>query len=263
MPTDLVTRFCTPPELPITDTDARALASSKPFSIDFEGGEIQCYAWGDGPNVVLPHGWGSRASHMALVARHLASRGFRSVSYDAPAHSSVEDRAGATSNMFEHCRALSAVAAAVGEVYAVVGHSMGGAAAAFTVAGSERLAEYRFSASKLVLLSAPASVDSVIRAFANRNKLNLTERVFLRSGLEADFEMSVEFFSVGAALRSLDGVDVMMVHDRSDEEFPIDDALATCRDAGPLQLFLTDGLGHARSLTSRVVMREIDRFLSR
>jgi pimeloyl-ACP methyl ester carboxylesterase len=262
MQTNLVTRFCTPPRTPVTETESRGLATADCLEVSFEGDTVRCYSWGDGPTVILVHGWGSRASHLALLGRHLAGRGFRAVAYDSPAHSSDRNETRTTSNMFELCRALSAVAAATGEVYGVVGHSFGGAVAAFTIAGNERLDPYRFDVQKLVLVNAPASVASVITAFGARNQLNEAELTVLRSGLESDFAMSIAVYSVGTALRSVAHVPTLLIHDCEDEEFPIDDAFQVCREAGNLRLIVTEGYGHSRILASRAVMKHIDRFLS-
>jgi hypothetical protein len=43
-------------------------------------------AWGDGPPVLLAHGWESRRSHWSAIVPILAESGYRVIAMDAPAH---------------------------------------------------------------------------------------------------------------------------------------------------------------------------------
>jgi pimeloyl-ACP methyl ester carboxylesterase len=262
MRSDLVRRFCTPPSVPPTDREKEALTAAEMFEVPFEGKRISCYGWGKGRTILLAHGWGSRASHLALLGRHLAGASFRAVAFDAPAHSSlVYPVRENTSNMFEFSRALTAVARWLGEVYCLVGHSLGAAAAAFTVSGFPRLEACKFDVQKLVLVSAPSSVASLLDNFCSRNDLNVAAIKDLRRGLESAFDMSVDVYSVGKALHTIRGTRMMLIHDNKDSEFPIGEAFKICRETGNIRLFVTDGYGHARILTNRNVLKEIKQFV--
>lgn len=136
MNSDLVRRFCTPPFIPFTEFEKRALEDANEMSLPFEGDLLAGYCWGEGKTVLLVHGWGSRSSHVAFLGRFLAQAGFKVVAFDAPAHSSVDALPKkSTSNMFESCHALYAVAKSIGPLYAIAGHSFGAACAAFMVSG--------------------------------------------------------------------------------------------------------------------------------
>lgn len=137
----LVEQFCTPPIQEETDFDRKTFATASILNIAFENSILKGYAMGTGPNVLLVHGWGSRASHLALIARYIANNGFRAVVFDGPAHgNSKKTNDKNLSNMFEIGRAISCVVKSVGAVFAVVGHSIGGMASAFTMLGKEQLA---------------------------------------------------------------------------------------------------------------------------
>src|SRR5271157_2657553 len=82
----LVEQFCTPPRQEDTDFDLKAFADAKNLDIEFEGRILKGYSMGSGKNILLIHGWGSRASHMALLARYLANNGFHVLVFDGPAH---------------------------------------------------------------------------------------------------------------------------------------------------------------------------------
>ncbi len=65
------------------EIDKKLLLSAEEFDIPFEGQVLKGYRWGKGRSVLLVHGWSSRASHMAFLARHLAKCGF-SVTKEIP-----------------------------------------------------------------------------------------------------------------------------------------------------------------------------------
>ncbi|MGZ4975479.1 MAG: hypothetical protein ACXWDN_22190, partial [Limisphaerales bacterium] len=64
---ELVALFATPPLVPETDYDRRALTDASPLEISFEGQLLAGYVWGSGQTVLLAHGWASRASHMMAL----------------------------------------------------------------------------------------------------------------------------------------------------------------------------------------------------
>ncbi len=69
--------YCTPPPPEETDFDVKAFAGAEVLNLPFEERRLRVYVAGQGPNVLLIHGWSSRASHMAMLARFLQRAGFR------------------------------------------------------------------------------------------------------------------------------------------------------------------------------------------
>ena len=53
------TLFCTPPRH--RGGDERSLGDAIPFTLPSQGQQLAGWIWGEGPTVVLVHGWGSRA----------------------------------------------------------------------------------------------------------------------------------------------------------------------------------------------------------
>ena len=64
-----VEMFCTPQLIEVTNFDLKSIANSRQTHVDFKGIQILIYSWGEGKKTLLVHGWGSRASQMALLAR--------------------------------------------------------------------------------------------------------------------------------------------------------------------------------------------------
>ena len=261
MSSDLVERFCTVPFMPLTDFDTKAIASAERFNIPFEELTILCYSWGSGKTVLLVHGWGSRASHLAPLARVLSSSGFKVIAFDMPAHASVN---GTTlkdkSNMFEFCKAISAVAKNIEPVYAVVGHSLGAASSLFTVAGHLALADYEFDVEKLVLISSPTGVGSMIKRFCKTNGLNHDEELKLTHGLETDFNFRIDNYYIPTAAKNVNA-QILVIHDADDEEISINEAKEIAEASSETQTLFTSGSGHYKILVNRTMLAGVKDFL--
>ncbi len=253
-----VRSFCTPPSPEETESDRKALEGTTEGSIPFEGTRLVTYAWGGDKAILLAHGWGSRASHMALLGRGLARKGFRVVAFDGPAHgrSRLPGESPLTSG-FAFGRAIHAVAEAMGPFHAVVGHSVGASAVVWTAVGVGLLASYRIHMEKIVLLSCPPGINQFIMNFCAQNGGSTEE---LKRGLELEFSCCADDYEVGGLLPRI-GLPILMIHDESDEEAPVRTAIDAARDVKGVQLVLTKGLGHNRILASREMLRAALSFL--
>src|SRR5690606_9574208 len=90
------------------------------------GGEVVVESWGEGPAVVLVHGWGGWRGQLGAFVAPLVERGRRVVAFDAPGHGEAAPGVfGPGKGTFpEMVEALAAVAEHVGPAEGVVGHSL-------------------------------------------------------------------------------------------------------------------------------------------
>jgi pimeloyl-ACP methyl ester carboxylesterase len=263
MSKDLVKMFCTAPLAEITNFDLKSLANARQTQIDFEGMQIPIYSWGEGEKVLLVHGWGSRASHMSLLARSIVEAGYQVHTFDAPAHSSVNSKPQkTTSSMFEFGRAISTVANHLGDLHAIVGHSLGAMATLFSITGYMRLEEYKFNSKKIVLISSPSNIKDVLSSFSKTNKFTEGENEALQLGLEKDFEFSAEDYNAGSALKNRN-LDLLIIHDEDDDEVSISNAYDIKKAMPQTRLHITIGLGHKKILFSRDVIKVVSQFINR
>lgn len=237
--------FCTPPRhVPRSEDDAY-LATGRRFTVRWEGQELAAWTWGDGPAVILAHGWGSRAARFSAMANALSASGYRVIAYDAPAHGQSTGR---FASLPEFARALRAVADAAGPAYGLVGHSLGGAALA--VALSDGLA-----AERVVLLAAPSDVVRFSTVFADQLRLSPRTRAAMRRNLEQRLRARWEDLHLPTIARSL-GEKALIIHDRGDRDIPYDQAVEIA-DAWPgARLVATSGLGHRGILRDAAVIGE-------
>lgn len=261
MYSELVQKFCTIPKNPITSFDIKALSSVKKFEVDSSGKIIQCYEWGEGRTVLLAHGWGSRASHMAPLARQLSEAGFRVVAFDAPGHSSIDEfRETQYSSMFEFCTTISAVGKSISPVYALVGYSLGAASAAVVAAGQKKFNDKKVEAEKLILISAPQSIATMIKSFCRNNNLEIQDEQKLKNELQHEFDFSIEEYLTTEAVKIFNK-EILLIHDNDDEEVPINDAKEIAASSAKIKTFYSNGYGHYKVLMNRNMFSEVKKFL--
>jgi len=213
---------------------------------------LHALAWGsDGPAVLAAHGWRGRPTQFGRLAAALVPAGLRLVALDSPGHGRSPGRR-ATPRLVAD--ALLQAAAALGDVRALVGHSLGGAAAAIAL-------EFGLPARRLVLLGAPSRPSRMISGFADRVGLPRRARQALDRRFDAHAGRPVQELDV-VALRLPPDVEALVVHDRDDDVIPVGEA-QRLEAAWPSARFLyTRGLGHRDILADPAVVQAVAAFLS-
>jgi len=208
--------------------------------------ELAALAWGEGPTVLLQHGWEGRARQMGAFAAPLVERGLRAVALDAPAHGASGGRA---SSLIEFAAGLRSAGLVLGPVRGDVAHSLG--AAATTMAAAQGLRTER-----LAFIAPPFDLDVYFELFLGA--LGLGEDVHARMirGFERRFGHPWD------DLRrvTVDGrgeAPLVVVHDEDDPETPLAGARAVADAWAHAHLHVTCGLGHRRVLRSRAVVETV------
>lgn len=208
--------------------------------------------WGTaGPVVLLLHGWEGRAAQFAPLARPLVAAGRTVIALDAPAHGRSPGR---ESTLMEFSIALEEAAAELRNLEAVVGHSLGGAAAAIALSRG-------LPAERAVLIAAPSSIERSLRAFASA--LGLPGPALRRFvGLIEDANgVPARELEIGRLVQDL-RQPALVVHDRADTRVPFAEGQAIAGAWRGAQLLATKGLGHSRLLADPGVVRHIAAFLA-
>lgn len=242
-----VLHFLTHPRRAVPTADAQAaLADAERIDIVHRGIRLAVWAWGQGLPVLLLHGWESQASHMSAYVPPLLQAGFRVLSMDAPCHGASE---GTATDAVDYGRAVLSFAAALGDPFAVVGHSVGSAAAL-----------YAFSRGVLTHASAhlagPVSLESALRRGAAAAGLDTTgTQQVLKSMADQIGEplavMELPHLSAGFRHRSL------ILHDPRDKEVPYAESVALARAWPGSRLVPVQGVGHRRILREPSVVEAV------
>lgn len=240
--------FCTPP--PRRDGDEAFMATGTRFTIASQGQQLVGWTWGQGPTVMLAHGWGSRASRLGALARALAEAGFQVVAYDAPAHG---ESTGRWASLPEFARALRNVAERVGPVDGLVGHSLGGAAMAMAM-------RQGLAARRVVLLAPPADVRIFSDLFARSLAISPAVQETMHRNLERRLRIVWDELHIPTIVRSLPAA-ALVIHDRDDTDVPLAHGEEIVGAWAGSRLATTAGLGHRALLRDPAVIRWAVEFL--
>ena len=251
--------FCSPPRRPISERMAAWLRDGRRFDVIVGSSRrsrprprrVTAWAWGErGPGVLLVHGWGSRGARFVDLGGALLAAGHRVITFDAPGHGASHGR---LSSGPEFARAAIAVAAAVGPVSAVVGHSLGGFASALAM-------DRGLSARRAVFISPSANVNSYSAQFAAL--LGVTPPVMstMRERLARRLDFSWSSMDVPAFAPSM-RAPLLVIHDRDDREVRWSDGAAIASAWPGAELVTTMGLGHHRIVSDAEVIANVVSFL--
>ena len=227
-----------PPVLALPEADER---------IDLGDGLV-AWRWGAGPKVLLVHGFEGNRTQFGAVIEALVSRGFAAIALDVPAHG---ESAGGEVTAVKFVAAIERTLDHLGPVYAVVGHSMGGAMSLFSIA-------HRGGASRVALVSAPSSLKRELQRFARLVGLSKRGAAAFIASVENHVGRPADDFDV----RHIAGkvkLPLLLIHDQTDRRVPVAEAAHAAHVLPGAELMVTRGLGHNRLLADpKVVVAILD-----
>jgi pimeloyl-ACP methyl ester carboxylesterase len=207
-------------------------------------GEWHGTAWGEGPRVLLVHGWGGDASQLTALVPPLVSAGYRVMAYDLPAHGRNR---GSRTNVFQAADALQAIGLEHGRFHALVAHSFGTLAALVAVRNG-------LPVDRIAALAPTVLLDTMIAGFADRMRLSPAVRSRLAR--------RVLRFATPEFWGALDlPHPALIVHDETDRMAPIANALHLASVWPAARLVRTTGLGHHRLLRDPAVVDHVADFV--
>lgn len=244
-------RLTTPRRFPTPAREDGWLEGARRDAIVVDGCRLALTSWGDGPTVLLVHGWEGRGSQWGALAHRLAANGFRALALDAPAHGRSDGR---STNLREIAAAIGAVLDRVGPVAGVVAHSAGSVGTALALADRE--------VPRLALFAPALDVAGHLRwgAALSGLPIALVERAWDRVGAQVGLrreDLTPE--SLGAYLPH----ELLVVHDADDAEAPLRDAHRVVDAVPGATLVVTHGLGHRRLLREPAALGPVVAFLRR
>lgn len=237
---------------PVVPRERAVLDRARRETVHHEGLPVAVYRWGEGPAVLMMHGWHGSAANFAAFIDPLLAAGRSVLAFDAPAHG---DTPGTRSNLYEIADALNAVARAHGPVEAIVTHSFGAPCALMAIQGGLQV-------KRAVCISPPAEVSSLIEVFAETLNLPAAVLARFRARLEHEFGHDIwERLSPAHAVRALD-LPALIIHDRDDRATLFEEGEALARAWRGAQFHGTSGLGHTRILADADVIARAVAFLA-
>jgi pimeloyl-ACP methyl ester carboxylesterase len=242
--------FFTPPRAPVRAEEREVLARGERFEVTAMGQRVVGRVWGEGPTLLLVHGWGGHSGQMTALVEPAVAAGFRAVAVDLPGHG---ESAGGLSSLVHFAAALERTAALWKPVDGLAAHSFG--AAASTYAMSRGLA-----AGRAVFFAPPARFDSFWARF--RAGVGVSDEVWRRLLRAAESWLGVRFDGIAPFdLAPRMTTPLLVLHDADDRELAFGEGAELASRWPGAALRRTEGLGHLRILRDERCVAEAVRFL--
>jgi pimeloyl-ACP methyl ester carboxylesterase len=228
-------------------TRPRRLRRSRPPSVpglearfEFCGDRrLSVWEFGQGPAILLVHGWNGHAGQMQGFIKPLVDSGFRVVAFDHPGHGRSSEKHVTVLDLRE---AILAVARRFGPIHGLIAHSLGATASVLAVHGG-------LAVERMVVMAPPVEVPYFVRAFAS----SLGLRKDLTGGM-----LDLVRRELGGDLESLDlrriapqmHIPLLVIHDPEDYEVPFSHGQSLAAAWPGAQLEALKGYGHRRLLSA-------------
>lgn len=215
-------------------------------------GPIAVQRWGQGPLVLLVHGWNGRGSQLGTFVQPLLEAGFQVVAFDAPGHGAS---AGSSSSLVQFADAFDTVVDALRPFFqpiqGVVAHSMGGAAVMFAL--HRALIEKRASsepgvrAPRLVFVAPPIDLHDFVGSVSSELGLSGDTQRALTSLVERRIGRRMSDLHALSHAREM-SAPLLVLHDEQDRAVPLACGESLVEAWPGAVLHKTRGLGHMRIL---------------
>jgi pimeloyl-ACP methyl ester carboxylesterase len=225
-------------------------AGSRRGELVVDGERLAVWTWGQGPTVLLVHGWSGDATHMGAFVAPLVAAGRRVVAVDLPAHGRST---GKTTTLPRMARAVRGIADALGGVDAVVAHSLGATAVALAV-------ERGLALERLVMVAPARELHAFTRVFAAALRLDGARTAAILEGVR--LELGGDYRGVDVlSYAARQTTPLLVVHDPGDREVPYEHGADIAAAWPGAALQPAAGLGHRRILRDPAVVAAATAFV--
>lgn len=247
--------FLRPMPYSLPEREKGMFDNSKQFLIDVPsiGKKINIYEYGTGEkNVLLVHGWSGRGTQLFSIADFLLSKGYKIISFDAPAH-------GKSKGEETYMREFVECVLEIGKRYefdTAIGHSLGGMSLINAVRKGLKI-------NFLIAISSANNVTILLDEFVKKMGLNGYVYNYLYKYFEElfkSFDENMEDYSSSNAVKNLN-VPVLVMADKDDVDVLLECCQKIHNNAKNSHMYVTEGLGHRRILADKGVINKIYEFI--
>jgi pimeloyl-ACP methyl ester carboxylesterase len=209
------------------------------------------YELGEGPVVLLVHGWSGRASQMGALAEAFAESGYKVITFDAFAHG---ESPGKQTTVLEFIKIIKHLSESYGPFKAMIGHSLGGIACGKAILEGVKT-------EKLITIGSPTTFQYLLDAFGLIINARKKTTQYIKEFVEEYAKAPVEKYSLTNIATQLD-IAGLIFHDLDDKEAIYDNAPRFDKSWKAGSLITTKGLGHSRILRDKEVIEQIVDYIS-
>lgn len=250
--------FCTPFPVKFPKKSPPVFHKAEKLSFEMDGLTIRGFRWlpehPNGKKVLIVHGFSSYSYKFEKYVQPLKKEGFEVLAFDAPAHGTSDGR---LINAYIYKCTLLQIEERFGPLYGIMGHSLGGLAAALAfeaLPGNDKR--------KLVLVAPATETNRAIENFFTLVPVDAKVKEAFAGLIGELTEHPVSYYSVSRVVKSLQAP-VLWVHDRQD-------TICTFEDVKPLLALdlphvhfeITEHLGHSKVYKDNRICSQIVHFFS-
>lgn len=215
--------------------------------------KMKYYEWGTGDKtVLLVHGWDAMAMDFYKMIPALVDNGYRVLAIDGPAHGGSE---GSTTSLLHFKEVMADFIEKTGVPHAIIGHSMGGGAAAYL------LMEYPIRVKRLIMIAIPISSKRFFEeVFAMLKVPVKMQKVFFK-GMEEQFNVPIESLNLAIRKEKIKADKTMLIYDEDDEVVSLKDIRHFLSVRPEVQSLNAQGTGHNKIIRSKQVIDAVVDFL--
>ncbi len=231
---------------------AEGLRDSVQHAIKAPDGDVAAWRAGEGPAVLLVHGWEDDNSLWTPLIARLRAHGRAVVALDLPGHGLSVADSPAIPNI---AAAIRAVADALGPVDAIVAHSMG-------VSGALYALDHGLAVRAAVLIAPPLPTrPELVRRRRSWSRPDMPEALAARIKqlLDERAARAPQFDPEAVAARIK--TRALFVHCKDDEMWPPESSQHIAAKLEGAELHLTTGLGHRPVARDATVIERVVAFL--
>lgn len=244
--------FFMPPRIPPRQRELDILDRADTVTLGPAERPVAAYTWGEGPAVLLVHGWGGHAGHLAAFVDPLLAAGFRAVAVDLPGHGRS---AGRRSSAIHGAAALRLAEEAFGPFTGLVAHSFGAPISTYA------LARGGLSAERVVYVAPAARFEPYWARFGAG--IGASPAVMARAMHRAERWLDVRFDEIGPlVLAASQEAPLLILHPAEDRETPVTEGRLLAEAWPRAALREIAELGHMRVLWDETVIDGAIRFLT-
>lgn len=248
-----------PPRPRVHPVSREFMKTGSRSTVAVRGRPVAMWTWGNGPAVLLVHGWGGYGGQMQAFVVPLVRAGYQAIIFDAPAHgeSGPSQLGSRRTTLFDFAYVIDAIGRERGQLAGIIAHSGGCTAVGWALLTASWPV-------KSLAFIAPMASPSAYRTLFHR-ALGLSEEVERRfvEMTTRRFGFRWEDLEVPPMATRMKTSPILVVHDRSDSETSWSEGAAIAEAWPQSTLITTEGLGHRRVLRDPAVVDTVTSFITR
>lgn len=212
---------------------------------------VQIYRWGEGPTVLLVHGWSGRGPQLGAFVQPLLAAGYSVLTFDAPGHGASP---GDSTNAYEVADVIQALSLHFGPFKAIIAHSFG-------VLCAVRALHLGLDTGSFVSISSPTQARWLLDLFYEHFPVPDAVKQLFEKRLIQEFGPQLwQNLAAETLARDLT-IPALIIHDADDADVTWQQSRLLA-DAWPGSNYVqTTGLGHIRILRDAQVLGQVVEFI--